>query len=127
VCLAPVLFGRDNAAVRHTGNLRCQHIVLMQYQKYEAASKFGKADISERVVSLINEAGGRFLKPVNGGWTEVERDVAKNKIAHFFRKLRTLKNKEEKARGSAPQPVRLRDDNIRKSSDEKNCEKRPRV
>jgi hypothetical protein len=57
-----VLFGRGKFTREHTGNLRCSHLVEMNRQKYEQANKYQKTEIAERIVSIIHESYGRFLK-----------------------------------------------------------------
>lgn len=57
-----VLFGRGKNTREHTGNLRCSHLVEMSRPKYENANKYQKTEIAERIVSIIHESYGRFLK-----------------------------------------------------------------
>ena len=90
-----VLFGRDKTIREHTGNLRCAHLVDMHQEKYNNAGKYQKTEISDRIVSIIHESYGRFLKwEKDGGWVEVDRDAARDKIAHFFRHNRARLNKK---------------------------------
>ena len=63
-----VLFGKGKSTAEHTGNLRAFHIVEMYRERYEAANKYEKTEIAERVVGLIQESYGRFLKQEDGGW-----------------------------------------------------------
>ena len=97
------------ASIKHTGNMRCLHIIEMQRTAYDSASKYRRSEIAERVVSLIHESGGRFLKPVKGGWQEVGNDVAKNKISHYFRRVRSDQNKKQSAN---PVTIRSREDEV---------------
>jgi len=85
-----VLFGRGKIAKTHTGNLRALHLCEMNYPRYESAitGKYGKTEVAEQIVRIIHESGGRFLKPENGGWVEVEDEAAREKISHFFRHMR---------------------------------------
>ena len=62
----------------------------MHRPKYEAADKFGKTVLAERIVTIIHESGGRFLKRGNDVWVEVDDIMAREKISHFFRKLRSI-------------------------------------
>lgn len=87
-----VLFGRGSNAKTHTGNLRAMHLCEMNREQYENATRPAKTDIAYRIISIIHESGGRFLKPEKdgGGWVEVDdMVVARNKISHFFRRLRS--------------------------------------
>ena len=83
-----VLFGRGTTIAQYTGNLRAAHLVEMYRPKYEAADKFAKTEIAERIVTIIQESGGRFLKRENGAWVEADDNMAREKISHFFRKFR---------------------------------------
>ena len=85
-----VLFGRGTKTAQHTGNLRAVHLVEMHRPQYEAADKFGKTILAERIVTIIQESGGRFLKRRNDLWVEVDEIMAREKISHFFRKLRSI-------------------------------------
>jgi hypothetical protein len=85
-----VLFGKNKKEREHAGNLRAMLICDMHWEKYEAANKFGKTEVAERILSLIYQSGGRFLKAQRkGGWVEVDDCVARGKIAHFFRFMRS--------------------------------------
>lgn len=86
-----VLFGKTKRARQHTGNLRCLVIVEMQVERYEKASKPGKTEIAEEIVSMIHDSGGRFLAwdRRGGYWLPVAKAVARDKVSHFFRSLRS--------------------------------------
>lgn len=84
-----VLFGRGKYTREHTGNLRALHLVEMHRAEYERAGKFEKTEIAERIIQIIHESLGRFLKWENEGWVEVDDTVARAKVAHFFRHLRS--------------------------------------
>jgi hypothetical protein len=47
-----VLFGRGETISQHTGNQRAFHIVEMNRERYECASKFEKTQISDRIVPI---------------------------------------------------------------------------
>jgi hypothetical protein len=91
-----VLFGRGRTVSEHTGNLRAFQIVEMNLKPYEAAGKLEKTLIAERIVHLIHESYGRFLKrdKSNGGsasgWVEATPAEARGKISHCFRRLREV-------------------------------------
>ena len=84
-----VLLGRGKYTREHTGNLRAVHLVEMHRSEYEQAGKFGKTIIAERILHMIHNSRGRFLKWENHGWIEVDEKVARDKISHFFRHLRS--------------------------------------
>lgn len=87
-----VLFGRGKNNREHTGNLRCSLLVEMHMEQYEKASKYEKTMIAERIVSMVDESLGRFLKyESKKGWVDVPREEAREKVSHFFRFQRSKK------------------------------------
>ena len=84
-----VLFGRGKYTREHTGNIRALHLVEMHRSEYERAGKFEKTEIAERIIHIIHESLGRFLKWEDEGWVEVDDAVARAKVSHFFRHLRS--------------------------------------
>lgn len=84
-----VLFGVQHKRVRqHTGNLRILHLVEMYWVKYEQSGKYEKTQVADRLVQVIYESQGRFLKWHDGKWLQVEHDVAREKVSHYFRYMR---------------------------------------
>ena len=86
-----VVFGRGKGNQNRPGNTRFRHIIDMHMDKYETSNKYGKTDVSERVMRLIRESSGRFLKraPNNGGWIEVDDPTeVRDKVSHAFRARR---------------------------------------
>ena len=74
------LFGRGQHTRNHTGNVRAAHLVDMYREQYENASKLGKTAIAERIVNIIRESHGRFLKWEDDGWVGVDAHAARNKV-----------------------------------------------
>ena len=95
-----VLFGKGKTITEHTGNLRAVHIVEMNRELYEKSGKYEKTQIAERIVVLINKSYGRFLKMEDGGWVEASSEEARDKISHYFRRLRETP-KRGKTKGSS--------------------------
>ncbi|CAB9507649.1 Transfer protein [Seminavis robusta] len=99
-----VLFGRGNTR-NHTGNVRAAHIADMFRDKYESVGKFEKTAIAERIVTIIQESQGRFLKWEDDVWVEVDQQAARNKISHFYRNTRNKggpsQSKQSTSDGSA--------------------------
>ena len=89
-----VLFGKDKMSRLHTGNLRAMHLCDMYWDKYEAAGKYEKTEIAERIVAIIHESSGRFWKENDGVWEEATDKEARQKIAHFFRQKRHDRKKQ---------------------------------
>ncbi|CAJ1951278.1 unnamed protein product [Cylindrotheca closterium] len=99
-----VLFGKGTNVRSHTGNLRALHLVNMFQSQYDGASnRFEKAEISERIISIIHESNGRFLKWDQGSWFEVDDGIARDKISHWFRNQRRSKaDKDTGKKGTTP-------------------------
>jgi len=84
-----VLFGRGRDTREHCGNLRCAHLVEMHQQEYEQCTKTEKTELAKRIVSMVKECNGRFLKKDRKkGWQKVSDGKAREKVSHFFRHLR---------------------------------------
>jgi hypothetical protein len=82
-----VLFGKGKALREHTGNVRANRLVAMYRPKYEqAADKYDKTDIAKRLVNIIHESNGQFLKfeENEGCWVEVGHGMALEKTSHVF-------------------------------------------
>ena len=117
-CLVPrrfdVLFGRSRQCRDHTGNLRAGHLVDMHFQQYDAANRFEKMEIADRIVSMVHQSYGRFLKwDTKMGWVQVDCDTARLKISHFFRQRRTKSSSKNETTTS-----KTRRDSLSSSSSE---------
>lgn len=85
-----VLFGKGKSR-EHAGNLRCAYLVEQHQVEYEKANRTGKTHIAQNIIAMIKESGGRFLKKDgNQCWQEVTHTQAREKVAHFFRRLREV-------------------------------------
>ena len=88
-----VLLGRGRAHASHPGNKRLQIVVNVNKDWYNASnSRHEKTRITENIVNQIKRCGvetGRFLKPDGqGGWIEVNDDVARIKVSQTLRYTR---------------------------------------
>mmetsp|Transcript_18923 Transcript_18923/g.40716 ORF Transcript_18923/g.40716 Transcript_18923/m.40716 type:complete len:137 (-) Transcript_18923:33-443(-) len=87
--------------------MRCQLLVDMHWEEYEGQNKLERGLIAEKIVRMVHESGGRFLKwngnKTAGAWEEVDDNAARAKVTHFFRGIRERKQKSSKtqANGSA--------------------------
>ena len=90
------MFGRGKGNQNRPGNARFRLIIDMHMAEYEKANKTGKTAIAERVIRVIQDSSGRFLKDDtasnDGGWEEVV-DLAevRSKVSHAFRGRRAQK------------------------------------
>jgi hypothetical protein len=91
-CRNDVLFGRGKAK-EHPGNILLHNLINERRLRYEMAPKWGKTEIAEEIVSIIQEKSGRFLKfSYQRGeriWVIVGKDGAREKVAHTFRSKRS--------------------------------------
>jgi hypothetical protein len=113
-----VLLGRGKPIQEHFGNLR-YHILLDHYQDaYEGAKKFEKMQIAQRIVSLVHEYNGRFLRQEGAGWCEVDDSAARDKVSHAFRTRRAtqLGNSSISNGATAPRNKRRADEDGEESS-----------
>lgn len=82
-----VLFGRGGATNNHVGNKKFRCIVTDHQPEYLGARKKDKALISKRIVRLVREKGGRFLRrdDSSGLWVEVGDRKASEKTSQALR------------------------------------------
>lgn len=81
-----VLCGRGGATNNHAGNKMFRSMVSEHQREYLSAKKKDKALISQRIVRLVREQGGRFLRRTNDGlWTEVGNKKATEKTSQALR------------------------------------------
>lgn len=110
-----VLFGRSRMAREHTGTKRALHIVEMEFDTYERLGKYQKAEVSDRIISIIHQSGGNFLRQNDkGAWVLAEDRDVRNKIGHWFRHTRS---KRTSSRGEAVESISF--ENSNGSADEK--------
>ena len=92
----------------YEGNRRFAEIIDSYRSQYVHASRFEKGEICKKVVQIVKESGGRFLKRGGGGsagddeksnvspsspenshtslyWIEVDDSIAIGKVGHSFR------------------------------------------
>mmetsp|Transcript_11603 Transcript_11603/g.18616 ORF Transcript_11603/g.18616 Transcript_11603/m.18616 type:complete len:92 (+) Transcript_11603:411-686(+) len=85
-------------------------LVEEYFESYKEAQHGSKSQMAIKVVSVIKESGGRFLKPgPDGWWIEAEDKLAEEKVSHAFRTLKletkTVKVPSEKdAEASTKKP-----------------------
>lgn len=115
---ADILLGRSSQARSQAGNQRLSHLVAEHFQDYSTANKQRKTSLSDHVVGLIHESGGRFLKEdPDLGWIEVEDLAAREKVSHAFRHYRHKSKKKKKATATLPAEKRV-SDSLRSDSDD---------
>lgn len=90
-----VLSGRGGATNNHPGNKTFRAIVADHMPEYLAARKKEKANIAKRIVSLIKQDGGRFLKRSSDSdtWLEVSDKKATEKTSQALREGLDVRHK----------------------------------
>ncbi|KAL3933413.1 MAG: hypothetical protein SGBAC_010411 [Bacillariaceae sp.] len=85
---ADVLCGRDKISHAHIGNKRFRQIIETHREEYQTApSRDSKTTITCRIVAMIRESGGRFLKQnaKTNQWEDVGDGYAREKVSHALR------------------------------------------
>lgn len=101
-----ILLGRGKPIQENAGNMRYHMLLDHYYQAYEEAKKFQKMQIADKLVTIVHEYGGRFMKQdaSGAGWIEVEDDVARDKVSHAFRTRRSTATTATTTPGMADAP-----------------------
>jgi len=93
-----VLIGHSPCYRNHPGNVSLRELVEWDYHRYENCNgKLEKTKLSQGIVDIIVERGGRFLKQTNNQeqiWQEVDGEEARDKVASMFRSTRKRKRRE---------------------------------
>jgi hypothetical protein len=76
-----VLLGRGKAYYTHVGNSRLRCLIVSRMSRYQCAPRKKKHWVSESVIDMIHERGGRFLKGEEAWWLEVDRGAAQKKVS----------------------------------------------
>lgn len=90
-----VLLGRGKLIQEHTGNLRFRHIVENHREMYETARRLEKTLLASKIVEILQQTGGRFVKRDGTGWAEVDDETARYKVSHSFRNKRLAENQKK--------------------------------
>ena len=75
-----VLLGRGKAYYTHVGNIRLRYLIVSRMSRYQCAPRKKKHWVSESVIDIIHERGGRFLSREEAWWFEVDRAAAQKKV-----------------------------------------------
>eukprot|EP00934_Nitzschia_sp_Nitz4_P002157 Nitzschia sp. Nitz4//scaffold72_size95085//18070//19503//NITZ4_004747-RA/size95085-processed-gene-0.7-mRNA-1//1//CDS//3329557336//2157//frame0 len=85
-----VLLGRGKSVYSHSGNLYLRNLVMEHAEQYDQAAFLDKKRVAGVIVNMIKARTGRFLRQDGVGWSEVDDDAARKKVAHSFRTFRSL-------------------------------------
>merc|ERR1712176_1755947 len=90
---ADVLLGRGKVAHSHMGNESFRQLIQKHAKEYQdTKNRSGKFKIINSVIEHVENAGGRFLKCVDGNeldpasWQPVSRAMAYEKVSHSLRR-----------------------------------------
>jgi hypothetical protein len=77
-----ILCGRGNGVNNTDGNVRYRKLIEQHRAAYVVAARRAKAMIAKRVVSMIHDSGGRFLRrdELKGCWFEIAHEKAVEKV-----------------------------------------------
>jgi len=75
-----VLLGRGNALTLYVGNIRLRKLVAEKLSDYDSAHYAEKQHVSQDIVQIIRERGGRFLKKHDSFWMEVDGEIARSRV-----------------------------------------------
>ena len=86
LCTQDVICGRDSFAKGHPGNIKYTKLIRSFRPKYKLTKKREeKKAITEMVIRLVRESGGRFIVEKNGVWVEQDADKIHDKVSHGLR------------------------------------------
>lgn len=82
-----VLCGRGGETNHHPGNVRYRALVKEMQHKYLLAKRRDKPQIARKIVDVVRERNGRFLKrcPNRGEWREIGQNKAREKTSQALR------------------------------------------
>lgn len=93
-----VLLGRGGGTNSHSGNVAFRSIVARHQAEYLQAKKKDKVTIARRIVGLVHDNGGKFLrKNSDGDWEEVEEKKATEKTSQALREGLDVRRKVGKS------------------------------
>lgn len=128
-----VLFGRGGATNNHIGNKKFRTVVAQHQAEYLGARKRDKAFIARKIVGIVRERGGRFLRRDrnNGCWSEVGERKATEKTSQALREGLDVRNRRDTAGASRsdrlvkPLPLRSDGRHYEESSEKLSDAKKP--
>jgi len=77
-----VLLGHRKALRFHVGNIRLRKLVAEMLSVYDSAHHAEKQHISDYIVRMVRERGGRFFKEYDSCWMGVEVETARSKVSN---------------------------------------------
>jgi hypothetical protein len=100
---ADVLCGRGQMNIIHPGNRKLRACVGLYLDSYlNAKNRQAKTRLVDKLVNMVRESGGKFLKKESGdsgGWFDIGDKHAFEKVSHVFRDARAerIKNDDQDA------------------------------
>lgn len=93
-----VLMGRGGRSNHHPGNARYLEAKLTIQPRYRKATKEEKTGISQELVDVVKNWGGRFVKldDTNQRWYEVDNVTARKKASQTLREENTPESRAQK-------------------------------
>lgn len=102
-----VLSGRGGGTNLHPGNRFYRDLILSHRQSYDMASKAKKPAVSRKIVQMIRDRGGRFLRKEGDGlYHDIGDEAAREKTSQALRhRTFEMRNKEDSLRKRKPSKV----------------------
>ena len=89
-----VLCGRGGATNHHVGNKQYRKVVADHQDEYIVSRKTEKITIAQKIVAIIQETGGRFLKQVDADtWEPIPDIKAISKTSQALREGQDVRNR----------------------------------
>eukprot|EP00541_Cyclophora_tenuis_P015010 CAMPEP_0116571618 /NCGR_PEP_ID=MMETSP0397-20121206/17672_1 /TAXON_ID=216820 /ORGANISM="Cyclophora tenuis, Strain ECT3854" /LENGTH=173 /DNA_ID=CAMNT_0004099759 /DNA_START=64 /DNA_END=586 /DNA_ORIENTATION=- len=99
-----ILIGRGRSAIHHNGNRRFRIFLQRYLPRYVSAKSTTDRDqVANFIVSVIHEAGGRFLKqdPKTQKWHPVDAAMSRQKVRSSFDELMVLQERDRRTATTA--------------------------
>lgn len=81
-----ILVGKGKPIQQHAGNILMRSLVAKHLEEYQRLAKGTKIIACQKVLALVRESSGRFLrKDEEGWWVEIPDQIALEKIGKAFK------------------------------------------
>eukprot|EP00934_Nitzschia_sp_Nitz4_P006182 Nitzschia sp. Nitz4//scaffold60_size111251//44311//45485//NITZ4_004146-RA/size111251-augustus-gene-0.121-mRNA-1//-1//CDS//3329555561//6172//frame0 len=114
--VSDVLSGRGGGTNLHPGNRHYRALILSHRHEYDLANKTNKPQVARKIVKLVRDRGGRFLRKERDGlYYDIGDEAAREKTSQALRH-RTF---EMRSRGDSSTPLSKSKDILQSASTKK--------
>lgn len=86
ICEYDVICGRSRLSWSNTGNRRFRGTIALYVNEYSKnTERYERSRVIQKIINLIRDSGGRFLKFKDGSWTELDESLVRHKVGHALR------------------------------------------